>query len=182
MARLLSSNGRKRRRHIRAPLGDDNEPDDGPARKLRRTDGRVVNPKLPGSGKMQSTLAADRRVIGGRGKGRRAKGNADNHVTQLSYPTPPPTSQFPTTHARCAETFRFEDFENVSAWVAAVAAAGTPDVIDETVIWSYKDLVRPAVQNYWHIPNKQPRRRSEFCSSDWSMHIFSFPLWIPPYE
>jgi hypothetical protein len=79
------------------------------------------------------------------------------------------------------KVFLFDDILEVSAW-----AAGPPEVmpVDEAVIWSDEEPVRSPIQHWdrWHVPYKQPKQRARFCSSDWPMHFYSFPLWMPSYK
>jgi hypothetical protein len=176
-----SSKLRKRRR------SDDESPDnnDLPGDRLKRKTRRAAkqsNPKLAGAD--QTTTRVTRSSAKGKGKAREANGNRETMLAQPQqsrYPTPSPTSQSSTVGTLRTKDFLFGDILEVSGWAAAVAAAGPPEVTDEAVIWSDEESVRSPIQHWdrWHVPYKQPKQRARFCSSDWPMYFYSFPLWMP---
>jgi hypothetical protein len=72
--------------------------------------------------------------------------------------------------------------DGIAAWAAAVAAAGTPEVRDETVFWSEEAPVRAPIKRWdkWHhSPYKLPKQRSRYCSYDWPLYFYSYSLWVP---
>lgn len=174
---------RKRPRPVDGFAGDDDGPPGGSKRPVRRATGQA-NLKLTGTRKPKTRGAHDNVNRGQEGKSRK-DGNGETQPAQQSpYPTPFPNARLATVDTSDEKTFLFDDASEISAWRDAVAAAGPPEKVDETVIWSDKERVRPPIQNWerWHVPYKQPTQHARFSSSDWSMYLYAIPLWMPPYK
>ncbi|KAF5372388.1 hypothetical protein D9615_009291 [Tricholomella constricta] len=131
----------------------------------------------------------DRTKTRGKGKGKGKARETKRTETVLALPqespyrTPSLTSQ-PSTTKAVDQVFLFDDPSAVAAWAAAAAVAGPPEFADEVVISSDEEPARPPIQEWsrWHVPYKQPKQRARFCSSDWPMYLYSFPLWMPCKE
>jgi hypothetical protein len=135
----------------------------------------------------QLTGAAPAKARRARGNVDRAKGKERQRKRDASVSEPPKRSQLvtpsATSHLSTTETsggrkFLFDDKLEVSAWADAVAAAGPAEEV-EIDITSDDEEARPPIQNWkrWRHPYKQPKKYSRFCSSDWSMYLYSIPLW-----
>jgi hypothetical protein len=177
MSRL--SRARKRRRPSDESPDDDDDDDDRPKRKTRGAAKRHKS-ELPGAD--EAKTRETRRADVGKGKGKaRGLGKTMPAQPQKSHLLPSPTF---TVKSLRPEVFLFDDVSEVAAWAAAVAAAGPPEDTDQTVIWSDEEPVRAPIRKWdrWHVPYKQPKQWARFCSSDWPMYFYSFPLWMPSYD
>ena len=182
LLKALSSSKLKRQRgpgDEPTPDDDDDAHDDQPKRKTRRTAERRDS-GLPGA---DHSKTRETRGRADKGKGKAAqRGKTIPAQGQGSrYPTPSPTSPSSTAEALRDKVFLFDDPSEVAAWAEAVATAGPPEIMDETVVWSDKESVRPPIREWkrWHVPYNQPKEFARFCSSDWPMYFYSFALWMP---
>ncbi|KAF8231424.1 hypothetical protein L208DRAFT_1277214 [Tricholoma matsutake] len=189
----LSSNPKKRRRPSNgSPIGgggggddDDDDAHDGRPKRKPRTAAPRRGSQLPDADRTETRQTRSGAYIGKR-KGK-ARGLGERMAAQpqeSQYPTPSPTSQSSTVKVLGTKVFLYDDISEVAAWAAAVAAAGPLEVTNEVVIWSDEEPVRSPIQEWdrWNVPYKQPKQRARFCSSDWPMYLYSFPLWTPSYK
>jgi hypothetical protein len=182
----LSSKLEKRRRPSdESSDGDNNDDDAHDDRPKRKTRGATKrrNSELPVADRSQTRETRGRANISkGKGKAVGLGETIPAHPQEFRYPTP--TSQPSTVKALRTNVFLFDDMSEVAAWAVAVAAAGPPDFRDEPVIWSDEEPVRSPIKEWdrWNVPYRQPKQWARFCSSDWPMYLYSFPLWMPFYK
>ncbi|KAM6493628.1 hypothetical protein JOM56_009989 [Amanita muscaria] len=189
-SRLEAPSPSKPGKRRRSSDDDDDEHDDKDAHDDRRKRQTKEAAERGKSGADRTKIRETRSTANvGKGKGKgtaRGPGKTTPAQPQESQYLPPtPTSQTSTVKALCTrDKFLFDETSEVAAWAAAVAAAGPPEDTDETVIWSDEEPVRSPIQTWdrWHIPYKHPKQWARFCSYDWAMYLYSFPLWMPPYD
>ena len=187
-APLLSKQKKRPRPSDESHDNEDDAHDDQPKRQVTRGATKRHKSELPQAGVDQKkTYETCGRADVGKGKGKAgglgktmpAQPQESQHPIRVSSESP--ISQSSIVKASRAKAFLFGDISEVAAWAAAVAAAGPPEVTDEVVIWSDEEPVRSPIQDWdkWHVPYKQPKQQARFCSSDWPMYFYSFPLWRP---
>ena len=181
--RLIPPSSKKRRRSSdKSPSDDDDDAHHHRPKRKARGAAKRRNSELPGADRKKTYNTRSRADVGkGKGKARGLGETMPAQPQESQYLTPSFTSQPSTVKALRSKVFLFDDMSEVAAWAAAVAAAGPPEVMDEAVVWSDEEPVRPPIQKWdkWHVPYKQPKQWARFCSSDWPMYFYSFSLWMP---
>jgi hypothetical protein len=107
-------------------------------------------------------------------------------------PLTPPDSHF-VSIGNCTaslttpdETFKYNDRDSVIAWIDAVSAAGTPEPVEQVIVWPVEETVRQPYTGNWHEWRTDwktfPPDHSQFSSNDWAVDMDMFYLTgpVPP--
>jgi hypothetical protein len=105
------------------------------------------------------------------------------YIPNPSLMTPPP-STLPQTRKKIGKKpfFKYDDHREVISWIKAVAAAGTPEVDEQTIVWPVKEDVRQPYHD-WHQWSPQltfPPDFAKYSSNDRAYDTYMVSLPGPP--